>query len=334
MLRYILPGSLACSLCLHAVSQEKQLTKYKDPVFPATTVWKDLSYAGPEISSGKKRPSTRFDLYEPKQDSTSLRPLIIWMHGGGFKFGSKEARGIRLWCKTFSARGYVCAAINYRMGRKDLSFNFTELVESCSRAVQDARQAIAFFKENYAKFRIDTGRIVLAGNSAGGMIALQAVYSSNADLAKLAGNTGAGPAILRPGTLRPGKPGPREPAQPAFADPYNPGNVAAVVNFWGGIFRTGWLANARVPIVSVHGEKDGIVPYDHKGFPLYGSLAIHLKADSLHIPNSLKTYADYSHELQKHFNPFFVSDATEKRWLEAGQFAADFLYTQLFAGRQ
>jgi hypothetical protein len=112
------------------------------------------------------------------------------------------------------------------------------------------------------------------------------------------------------------------------------GHIAAVVNFWGGIFHIDWLQNARVPIVSVHGKKDGIVPYDHKGYPLYGSFAIHRTADSLHIPNQLKTYDDYSHELQKHFNPFIVSGPTKKRWLEAGQFAADFLYRELFKDRE
>jgi hypothetical protein len=110
-----------------------------------------------------------------------------------------------------------------------------------------------------------------------------------------------------------------------------PGNIAAVVNFWGGIFQPDWLKNARVPIVSVHGQQDNIVPYDHRGFPLYGSGAIHRFADSLHIPNRLKTYNEYSHELQVRFNPVVASRSTQKRWLEAAHFAADFLYEELFA---
>jgi acetyl esterase/lipase len=325
MLKYILSGSLAFIFCLPAKTQIKQPIKYKDLVFPGTTVEKDLSYAAPEGEAGKKGQSTLFDLYQPRQDSTPLRPLIIWMHGGGFKFGSKEAKGIQLWCKTFSARGYVCAAINYRLGRKDLAFNFTELVKNCYGAVQDARQAIAFFKNNCARFRVDTSRIVLAGNSAGGMIALQAAYSSNADLLKLIG--GLGPS--RPGFSGHG---PNDPYSTMPVDAHNPVNAAAVINFWGGIFNPAWLRNARVPIVSVHGKKDRIVPYDHKGYPLYGSFVIHIAADSLRIPNSLKTYDDYSHELQKHFNPLIVGRETERRWLEAGQFAADFLYGELFAG--
>jgi dipeptidyl aminopeptidase/acylaminoacyl peptidase len=92
------------------------------------------------------------------------------------------------------------------------------------------------------------------------------------------------------------------------------------------------LQHAKVPVVCVHGSKDRVVPYDHKG-PLYGSLAIQQRADSLHIPNRLKTYEGYGHELQKHFNPIFAGRKTKQRWLEAGQFAADFLYEQLFTAR-
>jgi acetyl esterase/lipase len=268
------------------------------------TVEKNLSY-----SSVRKGRSTSFDLYQPAEDSTSLRPLILWMHGGGFKFGSKDATEIRLWSNSFARRGYVCAAINYPLGSKNLSFSFSGLVKNCYRAVQDVRQAITFFENNAARFRIDTNRIILAGNSAGGMIALQAAYSNNAQLIGLLGGDAPFPG--------------KDIAQSA-------GPIAAVINFWGGIFNTEWLRSARIPIVSVHGDRDKIVPYDHKGYPLYGSLPIHQKADSLHIPNRLKTYEGYSHELQRHFNPIIVSRATRRRWLEAGQFAADFLYEELF----
>ena len=259
---------------------------YKDIVFSRYTVEKDLRYS-------KVEKYAVFNLYRPKTDSVALRPLIIWMHGGGFKFGSKKAAGVKVWCGSLAQRGWICAAINYKLGNKSLKFTYKELVTNCNRAVQDVRTALAYFKANAALWGIDTTRIILAGNSAGGMLAMQAVYS--------------------PGSGYQG--------------------VAAIVNFWGGIFDTAWLHNAQVPIVSVHGTQDGIVPYDHKGYPLYGSLPIHRMADSLHIPNALKAYEGFSHELQKHFNPFLVSGKTRQRWLEATQFAADFLYKELFAAR-
>src|ERR1700744_583669 len=266
MAKYALSAAVLCCLVSSLSAQMKQSIDYKDFVLPTITVEKNPSYM-----PGQEGRSGLFDLYQPKGDTTSLRPLIIWMHGGGFTFGSKDQEGIKLWSRTFAERGYVAAAINYRLGRKSLNFSYTGLVSNCYAAVQDLRQAITFFKANSARYRIDTNRIVLAGNSAGGIMALQAVYGNDAAM----GGAGIG-------------------------------GIAAIVNFWGGIFNPDWLERARVPIVSVHGKKDRIVAYDHKGYPLYGSYAIHKKADSLGIPNGLKLYDDYAHELKKHFTPLFA----------------------------
>ena len=279
-----------------------------DTVFPDITIQKNISYPI-KTKPGIKERTNLFDLYEPSNDSTQKRPLIIWLHGGGFNFGSKNARGIKLWSQSFAKRGYVCVGLNYRLSKKLPIFNFLELKRSCYNAVLDVTDAVAYFKNNATIYRIDTNRIILAGNSAGAMIALQAVYSSKKELAVSA----------------------HLPDSKHYPVTINQGNIAAVINFWGGLFKIDWLRNANIPILSVHGSDDKIVVFDHKNTSFFGSLAIHKTADSLHIPNSIKIYQGYSHELQKHFNPFFKADkATQKRWLEAGVFAADFLYAQLF----
>ena len=278
-------------------------SRYTDEVFRHISIKKDLSY-----SPDTKISAHQFDWYEPQDDSAALRPLIIWMHGGGFKFGSKHLNSIRLWSKFFAHRGYVCAAINYRLGRKDLSFHFDHIIRDCYEAVRDCRLAIAYFKSQASQLRIDRHRIILAGNSAGGILALQTTYASDSEMLKLLGR----------------------PDFETASHSIDPGDVAAVLNFWGGIFQTDWLRNARVPIFSVHGRLDNIVPYDYKGFPLYGSAAIHRTADSLGIPNRLLTYDKYRHELQRGFNPLFQARATKKRWREAAQCAADFLCRELF----
>ncbi|HEY2726741.1 MAG TPA: dienelactone hydrolase family protein, partial [Parafilimonas sp.] len=171
----------------------------------------------------------------------------------------------------------------------------------------DVKKAIEFFKINAARFNVDTNKIILAGNSAGAIIALQAAYSNSADIKnvidsnKLNANTGN----------------------------YNNDNVAAVINFWGALFNDEWLRRANVPIVSVHGRNDKTVPVDHRGVAFFGSLAIHKKADALHIPNAIKIYDGYAHELQKHFNPFLRSRNTKQRWKEAADFSSGFLYYTL-----
>jgi predicted esterase len=307
MLKYFFSLQACFFIILSVNGQNMQSKRYKDIVFPGVTVGKNFSYNENTIADIKKN-THNFDLYQPANDSAANRPLIIWMHGGGFKFGSKDAREIEIWGNVFAQRGYVFAAINYQLSKENTLTNFDKLVQGCYTAVQDAKTAVSYFKKKYEKYGIDTNMIILAGNSAGGIIALQAVYSNNIELEKLANKSNS--------NLPPQN--------------YNPQNIAAVINFWGAIFDINWLKNTNVPIVSVHGKYDRIVPIDHIKTPMYGSLSIHVKADSLGIPNRLKIYSGFAHELQRHFNPFFSGSGTRKRWIEAGEFAANFLYDTLY----
>ncbi|MDR3697640.1 alpha/beta hydrolase [Mucilaginibacter sp.] len=293
------------SITLFSEAQNTTLCRYKDLVFPYITIDKNLSYA--PVASQNEGKGNLFDLYQPKGDSSTSRPLIIWMHGGGFIFGSKEAEGITIWSKSFAQRGYVCAAINYSLAKNNAIFHLGKLQKNCYYAVQDAKTAVEYFRQHHAEFHIDPHKIILAGNSAGGLIALQAAYSTDRELAKAAGLNDI--ETKHQGTIK----------------------VAGVINFWGGILDLNWLKNARVPIVSELGSDDKIVSPTHKNMTLYGGVDINEKANSLGIPSALKVFDGYSHELQRHFNPFFSGGTnTQKRWLEAGQFAADFLYPLLF----
>ncbi len=299
---------ITCSL--HPVYAQSGKHRYKDLVFPNVSVTKDQSYA-PDLISHKDK-AYLYDLYQPGGDRILKRPLIIWMHGGGYKFGSKNEKDIEIWSSTFAQRGYVCAAVNYKLDKGNLLFKFDGIKKDCYEGVEYAKQAIAYFKANARRLRIDTSQIILAGNSAGGMTALQAAYCNPADLAKLGQIND--PALQIQGRAK----------------------VAAVINFWGALFDINWLSNARVPIVSVHGGKDGAVPLTQKTSDkggIWGSLAIHEQADALNIPNDLKIYPAYAHQLQKHFNPFFSDKETKERWREAGQFAADFLYARVITGK-
>jgi poly(3-hydroxybutyrate) depolymerase len=306
---YLLTGLIIIAISFSAAAQKTEKpVKCKDFVFDAVQVQKNLMY-NQHPAPGIKQKYYQFDFYEPVDDTTAYRPLIIWLHGGGFKFGKKKSGGLPTWSKTFARRGYVCAAVNYRLSKKHPLKDFGDLVEGCADAVEDVNHAIQYFKQHYQQYRIDTSRIILGGNSAGGMIALQAVYSSPAEMATLI-HRGDSTTIL--------------------SHFHNPQHIIAVINYWGALFDLSWLKNATIPIVSVHGKNDRVVPYDNNKNGLYGSLAVHRMADTLQIPNRLKIYDGYAHELQKHFNPLFAGHPAKKRWLEAGQFTADFLFDQLF----
>ncbi len=303
-MKYLAVNSIFLLSSILSFSQSMQPAMYKDVVFNKVIIQKEILY---DSNNNIKTKYRQFDFYEPENDSSIKRPLIIWMHGGGFKYGSKNAKEITIWGNEFAQRGYAFAAINYRLSKKNTLFKFKDLVEACYENVDDVKKAILFFKLNATKFNIDTNKIILGGNSAGGVIALQSVYSNSADMQNVIDSN----KII------------------AGTGKYNTENIAAIINFWGAIFNDAWLSRAKVPIVSVHGAKDKTVPIDHKGVAFFGSLAIHKKSDSLHIPNDIKIYESYGHELQKHFNPFFRSNATKKRWKEAAQFAANFLYDNL-----
>lgn len=297
--------AILCPLLLTA--QQRQGVRYKDNVFEQVKIDKDLNYAEGDKTEQKDH---EFDLYQPDNDDAVTRPLIIWMHGGGFKFGSKGVHEAGLMCRDFARHGYVCASINYRLSKSKFSFKFEEMQKSSYFAVQDARQAIEFFRKNHERFHIDPDKIILAGNSAGGMMALLAAYTSDEELARHTGVNVTTKASLHN----------TEGAE----------KVAAVINFWGAIYRLDWLKNARVPIVSVCGNKDGIIPPATSSGSMYGSIDIEKEAGRLGIPHNLKVFNGYSHELQVHFNPFFADKGTEERWKKGVQFACDFLYEQLF----
>jgi len=298
----------ACAILLTktTMAQAPSTRRYRDVVFSDIGIDKDQSY-NPDAPNELKK-AYLFDLYQPKGDeSTTARPLIIWMHGGGFKYGSKTSKGVKVWSKNFAQRGYVCASINYRLGSINTLLHFDDMIKAAFYATQDAKMAVAYFRKNAAKYQIDPNKIILGGNSAGGFMALDAAYSKNQDFGRMADI----------------------PDEEIKKSGLHDEPIYAVINYWGGIFNLGWLKNSKTPIISVHGSKDSLVPITHKSAPLNGSLDIHNAADKLGIPNTLKIYEGYSHELQKHFNPFFEGSNAEARWLEAAQFTADYLYVMI-----
>jgi len=114
-----------------------------------TLILRDLAY----VPDGHER--QKLDLYLPKQsEGVAPLPLIVWIHGGAWRAGSKEnCRSAR-----FMRQGYAAASINYRLSRHAI---FPAQIEDC-------RAAIRFLRANAAKYNIDPDRIGVWGSSAGG----------------------------------------------------------------------------------------------------------------------------------------------------------------------
>ena len=113
------------------------------------SVHRDLAY----VPSGHER--QRLDLYLPKE-GTNL-PLIINIHGGAFKAGSKE-QGVPL---DYHRQGYAIASINYRLSQHT---KFPAQIEDCKAAVR-------WLRAHAAEYRLDTQHFAAWGSSAGGHLA-------------------------------------------------------------------------------------------------------------------------------------------------------------------
>ena len=100
------------------------------------------------------------DLFLPKDEGKSLRPAVIVIHGGAWRSGDK--RQLRNLAELFARRGYVAAAINYRLAPR----------WSYPAQLDDCQQAVKWLRKNAKEFRVDSKRFGAAGASAGGHLAL------------------------------------------------------------------------------------------------------------------------------------------------------------------
>ena len=73
-------------------------------------------------------PRQKLDLYLPEKDSGSL-PLIIFIHGGGWRQGSKDGCPWR----SLATQGYAVARIGYRLSQDAV---FPAQIEDCKAALQ------------------------------------------------------------------------------------------------------------------------------------------------------------------------------------------------------
>jgi acetyl esterase/lipase len=149
------PASVVASalvLLLAALSQapaQPSGLPRQSPLPEGTRVLRDLAY----VSNGHER--QKLDLYLPKDGPH--RPLIISIHGGAFRAGSKE-QGVPL---DYLRQGCAVASINYRLSQHG---KFPAQIEDCKAAVR-------WLRAHAREYRIDPNRFAAWGSSAGGHLA-------------------------------------------------------------------------------------------------------------------------------------------------------------------
>ncbi len=144
-------------------------TRFLDLIFDQVNTTRNIIYRKAQNERGEVQPLP-LDLYQPQGDTTAARPAILLIHGGSFQTGTKDDFvGL---CSEFARRGFVVAAIDYRL-RQNPGANMQATVID---AVTDACMAYQWLRQHSAEYRINQDRIAIAGHSAGGSIALWAAY--------------------------------------------------------------------------------------------------------------------------------------------------------------
>ena len=102
---------------------------------------------------------SKLDIYKRK-DTTTPQPTVIFIHGGGWILGTKEAALMSLipWMEM----GWNVVNVEYRMARVALA----------PAAVEDLQCALRHVAGRAKDYGVDVNKIVLSGESAGGHLAL------------------------------------------------------------------------------------------------------------------------------------------------------------------
>ena len=196
----------------------------------------------------------KLDLYLPGASASTKkpRPVVVWIHGGGWRSGNKWP-----WPLAWLTRdGYAVASVQYRLSGE----------APWPAQIQDCRAAIRWLRANAKTYHLDPHRFAAAGASAGGH--LVAMLGTAADLK---GIDPPGAAPVDP-----------SPAVQAVVDFFGPTDLAAlpvppndrrnaVALLLGGSLREkSELARQASPLIHVsaddppfliiHGDRDRLVP--------------------------------------------------------------------------
>ncbi len=222
------------------------------------------------------------DVYMPQENSETQRPVLLYVHGGGFSGGQRNGERGNRFFRQLAQKGYVVATMSYTLTMKGKSFSCDQPTPNkikTFRAVgNDIARATQFLNSKSTELGIDTTQLVLAGSSAGAEAVLHAAYWSETRVAE-------GTSLLSE-TFR----------------------YAGVISMAGALVSLDWVtAESAIPTQLFHGTCDNLVPYGEAShhycqvgepgyMPLYGPEAITDKLRELGKSYYLYTVCRGRHE--------------------------------------
>lgn len=136
----------------------------RGPMIAGYRIKTDIPYVGTD------NPRQMLDLALPdKRNSDRPLPVLAFIHGGGWRNGSKNG-GLRRIAPLLQAGGYAGVSIGYRLSGE----------AKWPAQIDDCRAAIRWLKANAKKYNLDPDRIAVHGTSAGGhLVAMLGVTGSD-----------------------------------------------------------------------------------------------------------------------------------------------------------
>lgn len=124
--------------------------------------------------------SLYLDLYMPDKPVAD-KPVVLFMFGGGFISGVRDAYYYLPWFNALLGEGYPVVSIDYRLGLKNASYGtdlkFASALEhAIDIAVEDLYSATNFLLEKAPELGLEGRGIVTSGSSAGAVSVLQGEY--------------------------------------------------------------------------------------------------------------------------------------------------------------
>jgi Esterase/lipase len=239
----------------------------------------------------------KLDVYTTDSVTILPRPCLLFVFGGGFMEGSRDAEIYAPYFTYFSNKGFAVVSIDYRLGMKGQKapgmLNYKPLQGAIDLAVSDVYSATNYLLENAGELNIDPSLIIISGSSAGAITVLQADYEKRDN----------------------------HPSAQVLPEDFR---YAGVISFAGGIFSTEGVPSYTqrpAPTLFFHGSADKLVPYDKTRFfhlGMFGTKSLAKRFKQERYPYTFYSMEDIGHE---------VSEYPMREFLpEIEQFIIDFVF--------
>lgn len=163
---------------------------------PQAAPWRKLARPTTQTLTARRPPTHRdviyanvggmpltLDLYRPANTTATL-PLVVWIHGGGWRAGSKEA--VPREALSLVEQGFALASVNYRLTSQAGRYGEEPVIFPAQ--IHDVKGAVRFLRAQAQNYQIDPERIGVWGSSAGGHLA--ALLATTGGVAELEGTVG------------------------------------------------------------------------------------------------------------------------------------------------